>query len=182
LHETRVSFREVASRQPIIQLEGKYFTSPAALIIELLERLSKLASSHAKAVAMLWFKKGKKELWDKDIQWPVGDLEAARKIRDICNSAAGSAERVGDQLRGAGTKANKYETERYQRAAKTAMEIALKITDDLLRDSAVCQIVALCVKASDLRTAVILFRAVQAVSIRQNMLSQHPVLRQSVAS
>ena len=39
------------------------------------------------------------------------------------------------------------------------MEIAIKISDDLLRDSAVCQIVVLCVKANDLKTAAILFRA-----------------------
>jgi hypothetical protein len=51
------------------------------------------------------------------------------------------------------------------------MEIAIKISDDLLRDSAVCQIVVLCLKANDLRTALILFRAVQAVSIRNDMLT-----------
>jgi hypothetical protein len=45
---------------------------------------------------MRWFNKGKpKELWDEAMQWPIGDLEAAGKIRDICNSAVGSAEKVG---------------------------------------------------------------------------------------
>ena len=61
------------------------------------------------------------------------------------------------------------------------MQIAIKISDDLLRDSAVRQIVALCLKANDLRTAVILSRAVQAVSIREDMLNEHPALRQEVA-
>jgi hypothetical protein len=127
---------------------------------------------------MRWFNRSKpKEVWDEDIQWPIGDIEAAHKIRDICNSAAGSAEKVG----GAETNANKYEAERYKRAAKTAMEIAMKISDDLLRDSAVCQIVLLCLKANDLKTSVTLFRAVQAVSIRNDMLNDYPVLRQAVA-
>ena len=58
------------------------------------------------------------------------------------------------------------------------MEIAIKISDDLLRDSAVRQIVSLCVKANDLRTARILFRAIQAVSIREDVLNDHPALRQ----
>jgi hypothetical protein len=47
-----------------------------------------------------------------------------------------------------------------------------------LRDAAVRQIVSLCVKADDLKTARILFRAIQAVSIREDVLNDHPVLRQ----
>jgi hypothetical protein len=130
---------------------------------------------------MRWFTRSKpKEIWDEDVKWS-GDLEAAHKIRDICNSAAGSAERVSRQVDGAETKADKREAERYKRAAKTAMEIAIKISDELLRDSAVCQIVALCLKANDLKTALILFRAVQAEFIRNDMLNDHPALRQAVA-
>ncbi len=58
------------------------------------------------------------------------------------------------------------------------MQIAIKISDDLLRDSSVRQIVSLCVAANDLRTARILFRAIQAVSIREDVLNEHPILRQ----
>src|SRR5260221_7797928 len=127
-------------------------------------------------VAMWWFSKGeRKEIWDEDIQWPIGDIEAAHKIRDICRSAADSAEKVGG-FADRGDRNN--ETERYERAAKVAMEIAIKISDDLLRDAAVRQIVSLCVKANDLKTARILFRAIQAVSIREDVLNDHPVLRQ----
>jgi hypothetical protein len=54
----------------------------------------------------------------------------------------------------------------------------MKIADDLLRDSAVRQIISLCVKASDLRTARILFRAIQAASIREEVLQDHPILQQ----
>jgi hypothetical protein len=127
---------------------------------------------------MWWFSKGKrKEIWDEDIQWPIGDIEAAHRIREICRSAADSAEKVGGFANRPDSKKNNYETERYQRAAKVAMEIAIKISDDLLRDSAVRQIVSLCVKANDLRTAQILLRAIQAVSIREDVLNDHPVLR-----
>ena len=43
---------------------------------------------------MRWFNKGKpNELWDEVIQWPIDDFEPARRIRDVCNSALGSAER-----------------------------------------------------------------------------------------
>ena len=128
---------------------------------------------------MRWFNQGKpREIWDEDIQWPIGDIEAAHKIRDICRSALDSAEKVGVFAGRADDKKNKYETDRFERAAKAAMEIAIKISDDLLRDSAVRQIVNLCVRANDLRTARILFRAVQAVSIREDVLADHPVLRE----
>jgi hypothetical protein len=130
-------------------------------------------------MAMWWFDKGKrKEIWDEDIQWPIGDIEAAHKIRDICRSAVDSAERVGGFAGSPDNKKNKYETERFERAAKTAMEIAIKISDGLLRDSSVRQIVNLCVKANDLKTARILFRAIQAASIREDVLNDHPILRQ----
>jgi hypothetical protein len=130
-------------------------------------------------MAMGWFSKGKRaEIWDEEIQWPLGDIEAAHKIRDICRSAADSAEKVAGFAGRADNKKHKYETDRYERAAKTAMEIAIKISDDLLRDSAVRQIVNLCAKAGDLRTARILFRAIQSVSMREDVLNDHPILRQ----
>jgi hypothetical protein len=136
-------------------------------------------------MAMWWFNKAKpREVWDEEIQWPIGDIEAAHKVRDICRSAADSAENVGgladrpDTQNRKDGKKNEHEAERYERAAKAAMGIAIKISDGLLRDSAVRQIVNLCVKANDLRTARILFRAIQAVSIREDVLNDHPILRQ----
>jgi len=46
-------------------------------------------------MAMRWFGGQKpKEIWDEDIQWPIGDIEAAHRIRAICRSAADSAEKV----------------------------------------------------------------------------------------
>ena len=123
---------------------------------------------------MWWFRRGKREeIWDEEIRWPIGDIQAAHRIREICRSAADSAAKIA----GVAEK-KKSETERYQRAARTAMEIALKISDDLLRDSSVRQIVNLCVTANDLNTAQILFRAIGAVSIREDVLNDHPMLRQ----
>jgi hypothetical protein len=57
------------------------------------------------------------------------------------------------------------------------MEIAMKVSDDLMRDAAVRDIVDLCLAANDLRTAPILFRAIQAPSIRDMVLHDHPELR-----
>ena len=70
-------------------------------------------------MAMWWFHKGKhKEIWDEEIQWPIGDIEAAHKIRDICRSAGGSAEKVAGFTGQPDNKKYKYETERYERRSE----------------------------------------------------------------
>jgi hypothetical protein len=128
---------------------------------------------------MWWFSKGKRrEIWEEEIQWPIGDIEAAQRIRAICRSAADSAEKVAGFADRPDSNKKKHETERYERAARAAMETAMKISDGLLRDSSVRQIVSLCMAANDLKTARILFRAIQAVSIREDALNDHPKLRQ----
>jgi hypothetical protein len=131
-----------------------------------------------KGVPMRWFTSSKrKDIWDEEIQWPIGDIEAAHRIREICRSAADSAGKVA-ALRGhPDSKQTKYESDRYERAAKTAMEIAIKISDGLLRDASVRQIVELCLTAKDLKTARILFRAIQAETMRAEVLNDHPMLR-----
>jgi hypothetical protein len=125
----------------------------------------------------LFDKVKRKEIWEEDLQWPIGDIEAAHKIRDICRSAADSAEKVGGVAGRPDSKNSNYESERYERAAKTAMEIAIRISDGLMRDSSVRQIVNLCLKANDLKTARILFRAIQSPSIKEEVLNEYPVLR-----
>jgi hypothetical protein len=129
-------------------------------------------------MAMRWFGKTRQtEIWDEPISWPIGDIEAAHKIRDICRSAANSAEK-GGRSSDVVNKKIRNDVERYQRAAKAAMEIAMKICDELMRDAAVREIVELCLKANDLRTAQPLFRAIQARSIREDVLRDHPLLRE----
>ena len=133
---------------------------------------------------MRWFGKEKpREAWDEAIQGPLGDIEAAERIRTICRSAAGSAAVVGgfearaDKGKKAVQKTFEFESERYQHAAKAAMEIAMKVADELMRDAAVKEIVELCLKADDLKTAKILFRAIQSPSIRDPVLREYPSLR-----
>ncbi|WP_461326364.1 hypothetical protein [Bradyrhizobium diazoefficiens] len=110
------------------------------------------------------------DIWDETIEGPLGDIEAAARIRAICEAAATSA---------AGSARNdKRESGRYERAAKVAMEIAMKISDGLMRDDAVHRIVDLCMMANDLKTAQILFRAIHASWIRETIQRDHPTLLQ----
>ena len=119
-----------------------------------------------------------KELWEEEVQSPLGDIEAAEIIRVICRSAADSAARVGSPSDGAKQKSwdTTNQHARYRGAARRAMEIAMKISDELMRDAAVGEIVDLCLKANDIRTAKTLFRAIQAPSIREIVLGDHPRL------
>jgi hypothetical protein len=118
-----------------------------------------------------------KEVWDEPIEWPIGDIEAAKKIRVICRAAADSAHRIGDTADRSGKKI-KRDVERYERAAKAAMEIAMKVSDELMRDAAVRQIVELCMTADDIKTARPLFRAIQSSSIKDDVLKNHPLLQE----
>jgi hypothetical protein len=126
-------------------------------------------------MAMRWFNKPEpKDIWEEPVAGPLGDIEAAHRIRDICRSAADSAVKAGAP----GSKNQQQEFQRYERGARAAMETAMKIGDDLLRDTSVRQIIDLCLTADDTRTARILFRAIQAPTIRGEVLRDHPLLGQ----
>lgn len=120
---------------------------------------------------MRWFApKTRQDIWDEAIERPLGDIEAAERIRAICKAAAPGAAHAAQ--------GDKREGERYEQAAKVAMEIAMKISDGLMRDDAVHRIVDLCMTANDLKTAQILFRAIHAGWIREMVQRDHPTLAQ----
>jgi hypothetical protein len=119
------------------------------------------------------------EAWDEPLDGPLGDIEAAERVRNICRSAADSAElaaHLADNGKRSAQKKQKVESDRYERAAKAAMEIAMKMSDELMRDAAVREIVDLCLTANNVKTAKILFRAIQAPAIRDMALRDHPEL------
>jgi hypothetical protein len=126
----------------------------------------------------MWrFSKNKqKEVWNEPLEGPIGDIEAAKKIRVICRAAADSAHRVGD-ANDLSSKKIQRDVERYESAARAAMEIAMKVSDELMRDAAVRQIVELCMTANDVKTARPLFRAIQTASIREEVRKNHPLLQ-----
>ncbi|MBV8926743.1 MAG: hypothetical protein JOZ74_15355 [Bradyrhizobium sp.] len=129
---------------------------------------------------MRWFNKAQsRDIWDEPVPAPLGDIEAAERIRTICRSATTSAEWVGGAAgRGESAAAKKHEAKsaRYRRAARAAMKIAMTVSDELMRDAAVREIVELCLKAQDMKTARVLFRAIQSPTIRDGALREHPDL------
>jgi hypothetical protein len=127
---------------------------------------------------MRWFQKTQQpEVWEVPDTKPLGDIEAAHKIRDICASASAIAEKM-TAARGRNAEQEKAAaTERYQAAIKRALEIAMKISDDSMRDVSVSQIIGLCVKVDHLKTARILVRAIKSEAIRTELIADNPALR-----
>jgi hypothetical protein len=114
-----------------------------------------------------------------DIREPHGDLEAARAIRALCQSAAidDDKKHLLIQLGNRPEVNGEPKSARRARAARAAMEMALKISDPLVRDSAIRQIIGLCMISGDVKAAKILAGAIQTESIRREALNEYPVLR-----
>jgi hypothetical protein len=139
--------------------------------------VSEYVSGIERTCAMSWFRKDRQpEVWEVADDQPLGDIGAAHKIREICASAAAIAEamaaaggRNAEQKRAA-------DAERYQAAIKRALEIAMQISDDSMRDISVSQIIRLCVKVDHLKTARVLLRAIQLEKMRAELIAECPAL------
>ena len=121
---------------------------------------------------------------EEEIRWPLGDLEAANRIRAICSAAQASVEKINGRAGKRQNRRDKKNIEGYEQAVKTAMEIAVKISDDLVRDAAVRQIISLCMIANNPTTAGILLRAIKAETFRKKSSTriQHCAARRAIAS
>jgi hypothetical protein len=106
----------------------------------------------------------------------LGDIAAAHRIRDICASAGAIAEKLVAAGTRAAEKKLAADAERYQAAIKRALEIAMQISDDSMRDVSVSQVIKLCVHVDHLKTARVLLRAIQSERTRAELVADHPKL------
>ena len=126
---------------------------------------------------MRWFNKEKQpDVWEVTDDQPLGDIDAAHRIRDICASAGAIAEKLVAAGARDAEKKLAADAARYQAAIKRALEIAMHIADDSMRDVSVSQVIRLCVKVDHLKTARVLLRAIQSEKSRAELVADHPVL------
>ena len=126
---------------------------------------------------MRWFHgEQQPEVWEVADDQPLGDIAAAHKIRDICASAGAIAERLAAAGGRDAEKKLAADAERYQAAIKRALEIAMQIADDSMRDVSVSQIIKLCMQVDHLKTAKVLLRAIQSEKTRAELVADHPKL------
>ena len=126
---------------------------------------------------MSWFHRDRQpEVWEVADDQPLGDIGAAHKIREICASAAAIVEamaaaggRNAEQKRAA-------DAERYQAGIKRAIEIAMQISDNSMRDVSISQIIRLSVKMDHLKTARVLLRAIRSGKTRAELVAESPAL------
>ena len=126
---------------------------------------------------MSWFRRDRQpEVWEVADDQPLGDIGAAHKIREICASAAAIAEamaaaggRNAEQKRAA-------DAERYQAGIKRAIEIAMQISDNSMRDVSISQIIRLSVKMDHLKTARVLLRTIRSDKTRAELTAESPAL------
>ncbi len=124
---------------------------------------------------MHWFRKARQpDVWEDAEPIPLGDIEAAQKIREICASAGSIAGKMSGGRRA--DKDKTAEAERYQAAIKRALEIAMRISDDAMRDVSVAQIIGLCVTVNHMKTARILVRAIKSENTRVELINGNPAL------
>ena len=126
---------------------------------------------------MRWFHSERQpEVWEVADDQPLGDIGAAHKIRDICASAGAIAERLVAAGGRDAEQKRASDAERYQAAIKRALEIAMQISDDSMRDVSVSLIIKLCVQVDHLKTARVLLRAIQSEKTRAELVADHPKL------
>jgi hypothetical protein len=129
---------------------------------------------HRQGRLMHWFRKTRQpDVWEVADAKPVGDIEAAQKIREICASASTIAGKMAAEGRRA-DKGKTAEAERPQTAIKRAL--AMKISDDAMRDVSVGQIIGLCVMVNHMKTARILVRAIKSENTRAELIHGNPAL------
>jgi len=125
---------------------------------------------------MRWFHRERQpDVWEVADE-PLGDIGAAHKIRDICASAGTIAERLVAAGGRDAEKKQAADAERYQAAIKRALEIAMQISDDSMRDVSVSQIIKLCVQVDHLKTARVLLRVIRSEKTRAELVADHPKL------
>jgi hypothetical protein len=126
---------------------------------------------------MRWFRKDPQpEVWEVADDQPLGDIGAAHKIREICASAGAIAEKTAAAGGRNAAKSRVADAERYQAAIKCALEVAMQISDDAMRDVSVSQIIRLCVKVDHLKTARVLLRAINSEKTRAELIAESPSL------
>jgi hypothetical protein len=126
---------------------------------------------------MRWFRKERTpDIWEVADERPLGDIGAAHRIREICNSAGAIAEKMTAAAGRDAEKKRAADGERYQAAIRRALEIAMQISDDSMRDVSLTQIIRLCVQLDHLKTAHVLLRAIRSDKTRAELIAEQPKL------
>jgi len=91
-------------------------------------------------------------------------------VRTLCRIYGNCAEIVG---RDSDEQGSKYEKDQYERGRMEVLQIAVKLTDELFRDSALRASLDFCMKARDLQFATMIAKAVTTVTVQEKIVKDH---------
>ena len=101
------------------------------------------------------------------------DALALAKIRSMCSVARESAEGVAHAIDSDMTRVNRL---RFASAKRMSLELAKTISEASCRDAALCDIIGLCMTASDVEASRILVQGIQSEPILDELFLAYPSL------
>jgi len=107
-------------------------------------------------------------------QWLKEEGDLSAKVRTICQIYNGSAESVGSGEFSKDDEIGQYETNRYEKGRKQALEIAIRLKDDFYRDAALHAAFDFCMKAKDMQFATIIAEAITVEMIQDKIVEEYP--------
>ena len=91
-------------------------------------------------------------------------------VRTLCQIYGSCAEIVG---RDSDEQGSQYEKDQYERGRMEVLQIAVKLTDELFRDSALRASLDFCMKARDLQFATMIAKAVTTVTVQEKIVKDY---------
>jgi hypothetical protein len=95
------------------------------------------------------------------------------RVRALCQIYSSSAEIIGGDTFSDDQGISEYEKQRYEDGRKEVLEIAIKLTDEFCRDSALQASLDFCMKARDLQFATMVAKAITTKTIQEKVVKDH---------
>jgi hypothetical protein len=92
-------------------------------------------------------------------------------VRTLCQIYGSCAQVVGRESDDQGI--SKYEKDQYERGRMEVLQITVKLTDELFRDSALRASLDFCMKARDLQFATMIAKAITTTTIQEKIVKDY---------
>lgn len=122
---------------------------------------------------MRWFRQKAKE--PSPQRGPSGDIVAIQMVRELCQSGYEGIQHTEGCVKGQRPD-EQHIGQRYQNAKRRALALARQMEDDLMRDSALREVVSLCMLADDARAAEDILRELGSKVVIEMVLTEHPTI------
>jgi hypothetical protein len=135
------------------------------------------ASEHSASMqeaSMWWFRKEAEKAYPET--GPSGDIHAAQMVREFCHFGSECARQADNSRR---PEQQRLGARSYHEAKERALLLARRIGDDLMRDSALREVLSLCTLANDLRAVKAISSELGSKVILEMAAAEHPIIAKS---